>query len=94
MTGYNGWKNYATWCVKLWLDNEHGLYLDMVELAKVHGDVYELSKAIENYVRELVPNTEPSMFTDLLGAQLDSVDWYEIAEHYFEEFHEEEEDDE
>ena len=21
-TTYNGWKNYETWCVKLWIDNE------------------------------------------------------------------------
>lgn len=23
--GYNGWTNYATWCVHLWLDNDGGL---------------------------------------------------------------------
>ena len=23
---YNGWKNYETWNVKLWLDNEQGTY--------------------------------------------------------------------
>lgn len=23
---YNGWKNYETWCVKLWIDNEEGSY--------------------------------------------------------------------
>jgi hypothetical protein len=22
MTGYNGWKNYETWCVNLWLTND------------------------------------------------------------------------
>lgn len=24
--GYNGWKNYETWCVALWIDNEEPLY--------------------------------------------------------------------
>ena len=30
---YNGWTNYETWAVKLWLDNEYGSYLQMTERA-------------------------------------------------------------
>lgn len=29
MTEYNGWANYETWCVNLWLDNDSGT-VDMV----------------------------------------------------------------
>lgn len=25
---YNGWSNYPTWCVNLWLDNDRGFYND------------------------------------------------------------------
>jgi hypothetical protein len=25
-TSYNGWKNYETWAVSLWIDNEEGSY--------------------------------------------------------------------
>jgi hypothetical protein len=32
-TGYNGWKNYETWVIALWLDNEHHTYNLMRELA-------------------------------------------------------------
>src|SRR5258707_130809 len=33
-TTYNGWKNYPTWCVNLWLDNEEPLYLERRERAR------------------------------------------------------------
>lgn len=26
MSTYNGWTNYETWCVNLWIDNDQGLY--------------------------------------------------------------------
>jgi hypothetical protein len=29
--GYNGWKNYPTWAVNLWLANDEGLYREALE---------------------------------------------------------------
>lgn len=26
MAEYNGWPNYETWCAKLWMDNDEGIY--------------------------------------------------------------------
>ena len=28
---YNGWTNYETWCVKLWLDDDYGIYTHVRE---------------------------------------------------------------
>lgn len=39
--GYNGWKNYETWAVKLWLDNDRASYeytREMVDYARTHAD--------------------------------------------------------
>ncbi len=34
--GYNGWSNYETWAVSLWLDNEQSSYLHWREQAARH----------------------------------------------------------
>jgi GTP cyclohydrolase III len=40
MTTYNGWKNYETWAVKLWLDNEEaGQALQQELLEQAQNDV-------------------------------------------------------
>jgi hypothetical protein len=33
-TEYEGWKNYATWNVSLWLNNEYGIYQGAVDFMK------------------------------------------------------------
>lgn len=33
-TTYEGWKNYATWNVALWINNEYGIYLGAVAFMK------------------------------------------------------------
>lgn len=39
---YNGWKNYPTWAVNLWLSNDEGLYNSTRELVRnVANDAQE-----------------------------------------------------
>lgn len=80
---YNGWTNYETWNVKLWLDNDCDSYELARDLVRQAGnDAYRVSKALQEMVEEQQPDLGASMFADLLSAALHEVNWYEIAEHY------------
>lgn len=89
--GYNGWKNYETWNVALWLGNDYGSYLmvremaqDAKDAAEGNGDAdnarYTLAEALKDLIAdEMAPDLGASMYADLLGAALSEVDWSEIA---------------
>jgi hypothetical protein len=85
--GYNGWKNYETWAVKLWMDNEQSSQEFYQELTAAHVKdygkdkaAYSLTGAIKDEIETNGPDLGASLYADLLGAALDSVDWREIAE--------------
>ena len=96
--GYNGWTNYETWVVNLWLSNEQGSQEQIEEQAEQsvtdaieqdESDVrqaatYALSKYLEEMHDECVPETT-GVFADLINHALGMVDWYEIAKHYVDE---------
>jgi hypothetical protein len=86
---YNGWSNYETWAVKLWLDNDGWQYeRGMPKTA------HELAAYLKEEAQEMAPDLGSSVYADLLGAAMDSVDWYEIAEAILLDQEPEEEDDE
>lgn len=93
--GYNGWKNYETWCVNLWLGNDQGLYemtLERTEEALAEPRLiigtdgrYNVAEALKALVcDDLAPDLGATFAADLLGSALSAVDWYEIAEAWME----------
>ncbi len=94
-TGYNGWSNYETWCVNLWVDNEPGgsdywreraealvqSAIDDDETDPKASAVTALEDEIQSQHEENAPEVS-GVYSDLLTAALGAVDWREIAHHY------------
>lgn len=92
---YNGWTNYETWAVGLFLDGNYdgeGTYRHVLDLARECSDrtdapadaVYELANALEELVTGedgYMPDLGASIYSDLLNAALSEVNWRELAEH-------------
>jgi hypothetical protein len=88
--GYSGWRNYETWVVKLWIDNDESSYNYWQERAKElrkEGMEYilSLSDELKNAFDEDSPLEDAGVYTDLLNSALGEVNWYEIAESILEE---------
>lgn len=100
-TKYNGWTNYETWLVNLWIDNSgdqdywNDSSRDLFEYSK--GDstftkeenaIADLADLMREYYDELAGQWMPdqsSMFADMINASMREVNWREIAEHYIDE---------
>jgi hypothetical protein len=79
--GYNGWSNYPTWCVSLWLGNDRPLYDETRRRLRGLTQRHEAADALKTFVRdELAPDLGASFAADLLGYALDEVDWIEIVD--------------
>jgi hypothetical protein len=94
MATYNGWNNYETWAVALWLDNEEGSYRYWRECAKavlrenVRVDEAKsgLASMLRDQLQEAMPDLGCSLWADLLNSAFCEVDWHEIAASMLEEF--------
>lgn len=83
-TSYNGWKNYETWCVQLWLHNTESSYRLWSERAeRLTRDERKVIAKLADELSEALNDTpllsDCTVYADLLTTALDRVDWTAIA---------------
>ncbi len=90
---YNGWTNYETWSVGLWLTNDEGALMTANEIVQYgepisESEGYDMAKALKTWVEDQAPklpgyNDEcfpMGLFDQLIQAALSDVNWSEIVE--------------
>lgn len=87
---YNGWRNYETWNVHLWLSNDESSYNDVRQVIadRLASDMETDDRILADLVREYVGDTIglggygdaiTGMAGDLIGHALSRVDWSAIV---------------
>lgn len=95
---HEGWSNYETWAVQLWIDNTEWTYEQRREMARETLRAADFAAAadgfgerIKNWVEDNRPrfdetsSTAVGLWTDLLNAAVSEVDWDEIARAWLDE---------
>ncbi len=95
MSDYNGYRNYETWLLNLYI-LEDPCWVEDIEDYIASDDFegsYELSLRIEERVSEEIPIDDCSSFyRSLLISSISSIDFLEVADYYVFNRAEEEED--
>lgn len=97
-TDYNGWTNYETWAVNLWLTNDQesdsywrARVAELAATLPVTEDMlpYHVGDALKEEFEEASPlNDSCTVWADLLNAALSEVNWSEIAKHFLDDANE------
>ena len=82
-TDYNGWRNYETWLVNLWLSSDTPeVYEEATHEARYIVAMGHHPDTFREYVEAYTLGEEPpaSLGTDLIGGALSVVDWRAIVD--------------
>ena len=73
---YNGWTNWATWNLALWVDNDEYSYHRRIEMGEqLRGQGWD-AESVKSFCWDLFPNGTP----DMEECDLDEVNYQEMAQ--------------
>jgi len=78
-TEYNGWSNYETWLVSLWLNNDRLTYNALEAIKAENLSVHNKAEELEELVRELYEFEPVGIVADFVNAAFGRVNWLEIV---------------
>lgn len=89
---YQGWKNYPTWAIALWMDNDRASYDQARGMARAALEAksereaqLRLADHLKGWWTDQEPDLGANVWSDLLTSALDEVNWDEIAKNLIEE---------
>lgn len=79
--GYNGWSNYETWVVNLWLNNDEVSYYALEEIKTSDESEHNKAERLEELVRELygLEQVPVGIAEEFVRTAFAGVDWREIV---------------
>jgi hypothetical protein len=87
---YNGWFNYETWLVNLWMDNDQGEHEHWREVARESIETnialcewYQFEDRLKDYLDQIREGKE-GLAGDLIGAAIGEVNTRDIAKSWVE----------
>ena len=79
MATYKGWSNYETWCARLWLGNDDLSWAFLRETVEQEPDDHLAADHLKADMQESMPDLGATLWTDLLTATLEEIDWCAIV---------------
>ena len=83
---YNGWTNYETWLVNLWIQNNQSLHAQLHDMVVTVDTLFAAKEILEAWLDNEYDLTKevlgPGLFADLLRGAVAEVNWYEIAKNW------------
>jgi len=73
---YNGWTNWETWNLLLWVTNEESLYKEATHFAHIYSSMMAFEKKCEDFFRRMFPEGTP----DMKEEEMQAVNWAEVAQ--------------